>query len=55
MKKINIHLDISDIKDQELFNAVDFETIMPLLSDCDICSIEKDETLIRATEKNNNI
>ena len=55
MQKLNTRLDVSDLKIQELFNSVDFETVMPLLSDCDIYNVKKDELLIRATEKNNNI
>lgn len=55
MEKLNIQLDVFDIKKQELFNTVNFDIIMPLLSDCDIYSIEQGETLIRASEINNNI
>lgn len=44
-----------DISDQELFSDVDFSTIMPLLSDCEIRDVAKDATLIKAGETNNTV
>jgi diguanylate cyclase (GGDEF)-like protein len=44
-----------EISEQELFNDVDFNTIMPLLSDCVIQDIAKNKTLIKAGEINNNV
>ncbi|MCG8378319.1 MAG: GGDEF domain-containing protein [Proteobacteria bacterium] len=55
MKKVDTRITVSDIKDQELFNAVDFDTVTSLLQDCKMYSIEKDEILIRASDTNNNI
>ena len=55
MEKPGTKLEVSDLEKQELFNMVDFETIMPLLSDCDIYSVKKDEILIRASEQNTNL
>ncbi len=55
MKKVDTRITVSDIKDQELFNDVDFDTVMSLLQNCEIYSIEKDEILIRASDVNNNI
>ncbi len=44
-----------DISDQELFNDVNFNSIMPLLADCASHSMSKNETLIKAGEENNNV
>lgn len=44
-----------DIGNQELFNDVDFSSVMPLLSDCVIQDIAKDETLIKAGDTNNHV
>jgi len=43
------------ISDQELFNNVDFYSIIPILSDCAIENIDKNKTLIKAGEINNNV
>ncbi len=44
-----------DISDQELFNDVNFNSIMPLLADCASHSMFKNETLIKAGEDNNSV
>ncbi len=44
-----------DISDQELFNDVNFNSIMPLLADCTSRSMSKNETLIKAGEDNNSV
>jgi len=41
-------LNALEISDQELFNDVDFNSIMPLLSDCTIHNITKNETIIKS-------
>lgn len=48
-------LEALEISDQELFNDVNFSSIMPLLSDCATRSMVKNETLIKAGETNNNV
>lgn len=45
----------SDICNQALFNAVDFELVMPLLSDCTIQHVAKNEPLIEAGEANHSV
>ncbi len=48
-------LNALEISDQELFNDVDFNSIMPLLSDCTIHNITKNETIIKSGETNINV
>lgn len=48
-------LSALDISEQELFKDVDFNSIMPLLSDCVIHNIANNEILIKAGETNNNV
>jgi diguanylate cyclase (GGDEF)-like protein len=48
-------LSTLDIRDQELFNDVNFNSIMPLLSDCVIKDVPENEILIKAGEINNNV
>lgn len=55
MDDILTPLTSSDISKQELFSGVDFGIVMPLLSDCIIKSISKNERLISAGEANNNV
>jgi diguanylate cyclase (GGDEF)-like protein len=43
------------ISDQELFNDVNFSSIMPLLSDCATRNLLKDEVLIKTGETNNSV
>jgi diguanylate cyclase (GGDEF)-like protein len=43
------------ISDQELFNDVNFNSIMPLLSDCTARNMAKNETLIKTGETNTNV
>jgi len=43
------------ISDQELFNDVNFNAIMPLLSDCDTYNLNKNEILIKSGDTNNNV
>jgi len=43
------------MSDQELFNDVNFSSIMPLLSDCASRNLLKNETLIKAGETNTNV
>jgi diguanylate cyclase (GGDEF)-like protein len=44
-----------EISEQELFNDVNFNSIMPLLSDCATRNMVKNETLIKSGEENNNV
>lgn len=44
-----------DIGDQELFNDVDFNSIIPLLSDCNIKNVSVNELLLEVGEINNNV
>jgi len=44
-----------DIGNQELFNNVNFNAIMPLLSDCSIRNMSENEILIKAGETNNSV
>ena len=44
-----------EIGNQELFNDVNFNSIMPLLSDCAIRNLTKNETLIKTGETNNHV
>ncbi len=48
-------LQALEISDQELFNDVNFSTIMPLLSDCATRNLIKNEILIKAGETNTNV
>ena len=48
-------LNVLEITNQELFNDVNFSTIMPLLSDCVIQNVSSDELLLKAGELNNNV
>lgn len=44
-----------EISEQELFNDVNFSSIMPLLSDCVTRNMVKNETLIKSGDVNNNV
>jgi diguanylate cyclase (GGDEF)-like protein len=55
MDKTLAPLTALEISDQELFNNVNFNAIMPLLSDCATRNMTKNETLIKTGETNNNV
>lgn len=55
MTKATDSIRISDLRAQELFKGVDFDLIMPLLSDCTVRRVTKHETLIEAGEANHNV
>jgi len=44
-----------EISEQELFNDVNFSSIMPLLSDCAARNISRNEPLIKSGDTNNNV
>jgi diguanylate cyclase (GGDEF)-like protein len=44
-----------EISEQELFNDVNFSSIMPLLSDCAARNITRNEALIKSGDTNNNV
>lgn len=48
-------LEALEISNQELFNDVNFSSIMPLLSDCATRNMIKNEILINTGEKNNKV
>jgi len=48
-------LSALEISEQELFTDVNFKSIKPLLSDCAIQNIDKNEILIKAGETNNTV
>lgn len=48
-------LEALKISDQELFNDVNFNSIMPLLSDCATRNMARNEILIKTGETNNNV
>jgi diguanylate cyclase (GGDEF)-like protein len=45
----------SDLGKQELFKAVDFETITPLIRDCPVKKVKKDKILIKVGEPNHHL
>lgn len=48
-------IDKADLTKQELFSGVDFDAIMPLLSDCMVLEVKQNEILIEAGDENHNI
>jgi diguanylate cyclase (GGDEF)-like protein len=48
-------LEALEMSEQELFNDVNFNSIMPLLSDCATRNMVKDEPLIKSGDTNNNV
>ncbi len=48
-------LSLEDLKNQELFKSVDFNSILPLLKRCPIRDLKEDESLIRSGDVNQSL
>ena len=48
-------IETEDLASQELFSGVDFDSILPLLSDCIILDVAKNDVLIEAGDENHNL